>query len=171
MSCEICDLVKDKQFLIYEDEKIIASLTSNPASLGHIVIAPKNHLPILEQIPDSLMADIFKITNQLSIAVFEALNVHGTNVLINNGVSAGQKAAHFSVNLIPRMEKDGLNLTWDTKKLSEEEMSTVELKLKEEVKNVGIVEKEKEKPISLDKKPVKLSGEENYLIRSLTKIP
>ena len=51
-------------------------------------------------------------------------------------------------------------------------MSTVELKIKEQANTIGIVEKKEEKPIDLDKKAEKIDhDEENYLIRSLRKIP
>ena len=52
--------------------------------------------------------------------------------------------------------------------MNEEELSTIELKLKEHTANIGIIEeKEKEKPVELDKKGDVIKGEENYLIKHL----
>ena len=62
---------------------------------------------------------------------------------------------------------------WQPKQLSEEEMSTVELKLKDECKNIGAFEKEKPKPKELPRpEEVKEAEEEiNYLLKQLKRMP
>ena len=173
--CEICDQIKKKKELLFEDEKVAAFLAPKPSSIGHIQIAPKNHYPIIEQVPDFEIGHMFFIANKLSVAVFETLGMQGTNILVQNGLAAGQKHAHFMVNVIPRRQDDGLNFDWKPKQLGEEEMSTVELKLKEAAKNIGEFEKEKAKPIELDQEAEKITSslddEENYLIKQLRRIP
>lgn len=168
--CVLCERLKGKN--IYEDDKVVAFLDDKPMSLGHLVIVPREHYPIMEQVPDFVVEHLFKIVNKLGTAVFESLGAHGTNILINNGVPAGQEHSHFSVNIIPRRENDNINFDWQPKQLNEEEMSTAELGLKEETKFIGSFEKEKKKPISLDKETEKISGdEENYMIKQLKKLP
>ena len=118
--CELCDNANNgNEFKIYDDDICMAILEEKPASLGHILIFPKKHHPILEQVPNIEVEHIFKIANKLSIATFESLGVHGTNILVNNGSAAHQTHSHFSVNIIPRKEKDGLNLEWKHKQLNE----------------------------------------------------
>ena len=171
-SCKLCEM--DREGLIYEDKDVAAVISKEPASLGHIILYPKKHYPIIEQIPDYEFAHLFHIANKLSVAVFETIGCQGTNIIIQNGVAAGQTIPHVSVHIIPRKEEDGLNFEWDTKKLSEEEMSTVELKVKEETDKIGGFEKEKRKEvIKLDKKKTEKisSEEENYLIKQLRRIP
>lgn len=173
-ACKICEIIKEKKELIYQDKYVFAALASEPASPGHIILFPKKHYPILEQVPDYVVAHLFQIANKLSIAIFETIGCHGTNIIIQNGLAAGQKIPHVSLHIIPRKENDGLNLQWIPKQFSEEEMSTVELKIKEETKNIGGFEKEQKKEaIKLDKKQTeKISNEEeNYLIKQLRKIP
>ena len=170
--CKLCEM--DMEGLIYEDKDVTAVISKEPASLGHIVLYPKKHYPIIEQIPDYEFAHLFHIANKLSIGVFETIGCHGTNIIIQNGVAAGQTIPHVSIHIIPRKEEDGLNFEWATKKLSEEEMSTVELKVKEEAEKIGGFEKEKRKEaIKLDKKKTEKisSEEENYLIKQLRRIP
>ena len=76
------------------------------------------------------------------------------------------------INIIPRKENDGINLQWQPKQLSEEEVSTIELKMKEEISNTKVGESPK---IKQEKKaepiPEKISDEENYLIKQLRRIP
>lgn len=170
--CQICGMLETGNLKkIYEDEKLVAVLAPEPVSIGHIWIIPKKHYPIIEQIPDYEIAHMAKISNKISVSLFETLKVHGTNIFVQNGVAAGQKHSHFIINVIPRMPNDEINLSWQPRQLTEEEMSTVELKIKEQTKIVGSFEKEKPKPIEIDRKREVLSGEEDYLIKSLRRIP
>ncbi len=139
-NCLLCQIVEGKipSKKIYEDEQVIAVLDINGASPGHCFVIPKNHYPIIEQVPDPEIGHIFSISNKISSSIFENLNVLGTNIFVTNGVPAGQTVAHFMVHIIPRTENDNINLLWEPKQLSEEEMSTVELKIKEQTGNIGI---------------------------------
>jgi len=173
MSCTVCDMVKEKQGLLFEDDQMAIMLSPKPAIAGHVILVPKQHAAILEQVPDLVMGKMFDKANKVSIAVFEALGAEGTNIIANNGVAAGQSVNHFVVNVLPRRENDGLNFTWQPRQLSEEEMSTVELKLKDETKNIGVFEKEKPKPKE-EPKPEELKEAEeevNYLLEQLKRVP
>lgn len=173
--CRYCQKMLSAKEKLYEDEKTIALLSDSPAAYGHILVMPKEHYPIIEQVPDFVVDHVFRIANKISIAAFEALHVQGTNMLVNNGVAAGQDSAHFMIHIIPRREGDGLNLQWASKQLSEEEMSTVELQLKEEAKSIGQFQKEKTAPIELKKESEKIESkhgeEESYLMRKWRRIP
>ncbi|MGB9748633.1 MAG: HIT family protein [Candidatus Woesearchaeota archaeon] len=156
MECPICEFLKSgKAKKIYEDELVVAFLNPNPAVPGHSLVVPKQHFVIIEQTPDFLVGKLFGVANTVSSALFRALNLQGTNILLNNGVSANQKIAHLAINVIPRTENDNLNFSWNPKQLNEEQMSTIELKIKEQAKNVGIFEKE-EKKIIIDSKREKI---------------
>ena len=173
MKCEACELIKSEE-RIYEDDKFVAVLAKNPANYGHILVMPKEHYTIIEQVPDYEIANLGKILNKLSIALFESLKIQGTNIFIQNGVAAGQTVPHLIVHIIPRLENDGINLNWQPRQLSEEEMSTVELLLNEHANKIGEFENEKPKPISLDKKREEIKHdkeEENYMIKQLDRIP
>ncbi|MCX8147195.1 MAG: HIT domain-containing protein [Candidatus Woesearchaeota archaeon] len=171
--CRFCKMIFDKNTSkLYEDEKVVAMLEENPAAYGHVLVMPKEHYPIIEMVPDFIVSHAFAIANKISVALFESLHAHGTNIIVNNGIAAGQESAHFMINVIPRREKDGLNFQWAPKQLTEEEMSTVELQLKEEAKAIGNFQKEKQKPIEITEKPRKIeSSEENYLFKRVRRIP
>src|SRR3990167_4153033 len=172
--CIVCDIIDNKipSKKIYEDELSVAVLDINGANPGHCFIMPKNHYPIIEQVPDSEIARLFQVSNKVSSAIFESLGAQGTNIFVANGIPAGQTVAHFTINVIPRKENDGINLQWQPKQLSEEEMSTVELKLKEQTKNIGHFEKGEKKARVRAPKPVILSEEEEeYFSRQLRRLP
>jgi len=171
MTCEICNIIKNKENIIYEDKEIVAFLSKTPSVLGHVIVTTKQHYPIMENIPDYIVGLLFKVVNKIAIAIFETLKAEGTNIIINNGIEAGQKKPHFTVNIIPRRTNDNLNFQWKPKQLNEEEMSTIELKLKEGAKDIGAFEKEKKEPVKIEKKVEKISEENSYLTRQLERIP
>jgi histidine triad (HIT) family protein len=132
-------------------------------------VVPKEEYPILEQTPDFVVAEMFVVANRVAMALFEALGVQGTTMLVQNGTGAGQSLPHTILHIVPRNENDGLPLQWQPKQLDEESMSTVEIKLKEESKGVGVFESEKPKPIE-EKKAEEVKGED-YRTRTLRRIP
>lgn len=160
MECETCDFIKNNGLKLIEDERVVAYMSPRPMAKGHIIVVPKNHYPIFENIPDELVAHIFSVVNKLSTIVLETLDCKGTNILINNGLSAGQIDAHFQVNIIPRKENDGLNLEWQPKKQSEDEF----VKILDNILNP--METSKKEPDVMEE-----TDEENYLMKSLRRIP
>lgn len=173
-SCILCQIVRNNvpSKKIYEDELAIAVLDFNGANPGHCFVMPKNHYPIIEQVPDAEIGRLFQVSNKISRALFESLGTQGTNIFVANGIPAGQTVAHFSINVIPRKENDGVNLQWQPKQLSEEEISTIELRLKEQTKHIGHFEKEEKKPKMQAPKQVAISEEEEeYFSRQMRRLP
>ncbi len=173
-TCLVCQIVENKipSKKIYEDDLVMAVLDVNGAVPGHSFVIPKNHYQIIEQVPDKEIGRLFQVSNKISSAIFESLGAQGTNVFVANGIPAGQTIAHFTINVIPRKENDGINLQWQPKQLSEEEMSTVELKLKEQTKNIGHFEKEEKKTKVQAPKHVALSEEEEkYFNKQMRRLP
>src|SRR3989338_7764775 len=173
-NCVVCQIASGRvpSKKVYEDELAVAVLDINGANPGHCFIMPKNHYPIIEQVPDAEVARLFQVSNKISTAIFESLGAQGTNIFVANGIPAGQTVAHFIINVIPRKENDGINLQWQPRQLSEEEMSTVELKLKDQSKNIGYFEKEEKKARVRAPKPVILSEEEEeYFAKQMRRLP
>lgn len=175
-SCLLCQIVEGKipSKKIYEDDLILAILDVNGATPGHCFVLPKNHRPIMEQVPNPEIAKLFQVANKISSAIFENLGVQGTNLFITNGVPAGQTVAHFMIHVIPRVENDGVNLQWQPKQLTEEEVSTVELKIKDQTKNIGSFKTEKTERVVRQPTPKPTPSadeEEDYFSRQLNRIP
>jgi histidine triad (HIT) family protein len=174
-SCVLCQIIAGKvpSKKIYEDDDVLVILDINGAHIGHCYVMPKEHFPIMEQVPDELIGKLFTIANAVSSAIFETLKIEGTNIFVSNGVAAGQMVAHFFVNVIPRKQDDGINLQWEPKQLSEEEASSVETRLKEEIGRGGAPQEITPSAPKEAKKdqPAEITGEENYLIKQLRRIP
>jgi len=174
-SCLLCQIISNKvpSYKVYEDNQALAVLDVNGATPGHCFVMPKNHYPIIEQVPDNELGNLFTVSNKISGAIFDGLKVQGTNIYVANGIPAGQSVAHFMINVIPRKENDGVNLQWKPKQLSEEEISTVELKLKDQIKDTSVGKIEKtEKPVQETPKPEPIvDDEDDYYMKQLRRIP
>lgn len=167
--CEFCKLV-EKGVKLFEDEKVVAVLHNAPAAKGHVLVLPKEHFAIIEQTPDFIASRMFEVANKVSTVMFETLNAQGTNLVIENGTGANQKIPHLAVNVIPRMQGDGLSFQWQPRKLPEEQMSDIEIRLKGETEKIGEFEKEKKAPVELDKETEKVS-DEDVLLGSIKRLP
>jgi diadenosine tetraphosphate (Ap4A) HIT family hydrolase len=128
MTCVICDRKKedDNDNVIYENDNILIMLAENPSVSGHLQIFPKRHITIMEQLTSEESEHVINAANKVSMILFEALKVHGTNIVIQNGTSAGQAIPHFSVNIIPRRTDDGLSLDWDMKQASNDSLESMQ---------------------------------------------
>ena len=138
--CVFCHIVKGEvaSRKVYEDDKCIAVLDINPANPGHILLIPKEHYVIMPLIPDEPISHIFMVSKQISQSLLKSIGAQGTNIFIANGAAAGQKAQHFMVHIIPRMEKDNLSFKPGTIEISEKQFVEMQKKLAPKVsKDLG----------------------------------
>src|SRR3989338_6838730 len=135
MACEFCNIVngEGKSIILYEDERAIIAARDTALTPGQITVFPKVHVPIIELVSDDLFSHCAVLANAVSIVLFERLGSKGTNILVRNGLGAGQSVPHVAIEVIPRQENDGLALTWEAKQLMEDEMERVFVLLKEEI--------------------------------------
>ncbi len=178
MKCDYCELKERKEAIIYQDDEVVLAVKDTALTPGQITVFPRQHFTIMELVPDEVLAKCAAIANKAGVALFESIGAHGTNVIVQNGIAAGQGVPHFALEIIPRRENDNLPLQWQPQQLSEEEMDTAYLMLKEEgEKIVGIGKQaEKRKSISAGNSNNKViivdeEGKENYMLKSLRRMP
>ena len=125
--CIFCQIVDGKvqSRKVYEDDSVIAILDVNPANPGHMLIMPREHYSIMPQMPDEETGHIFAVAKALSNAALRSLEVQGSNIIVANGVAAGQRAQHFMVHLIPRKENDNLNFQVPQKTIEDSELKKI----------------------------------------------
>ena len=169
--CQTCEAMERKGFTLFEDDLVIAMVCPEPIAPGHLVVVPKKHHPILESVPDAVVRRMMVVANKLSMAVFEAVGAQGTNLLIQNGLPAGQTQPHCQVAIIPRREGDNIQLEWKPGNVSDDDSGKAEVYLKEAAQTIGVFEKEAPKPLEEKKaEPVEIS-ETDYRVRQLRRIP
>ena len=163
---------------IYEDKKVVAVLDINPANPGHVLVLTKEHYAIMPQIPDDDIGYLGMISKSISHALLKAFKAEGTTVFIANGVAAGQRAQHFMVHVIPRMESDGVDIIIPEKQAKKEDLQKIATALKPAISRVFGIKlseseeksqerlevKKGEKPVKkeeLKKKPVEDEEDKN----------
>jgi histidine triad (HIT) family protein len=135
--------MKEDTRVLYRDEIATVMIPKEVSALGELIVLPNNHEILFENLPDETASHMAIIANKASMAQVAALGCAGTNLLIQSGEQAGQKHSHTFIRIIPRFEKDNINLEWQPQKLSEEDMSTIEIKLREACQKIFFKQKEK----------------------------
>ncbi len=166
--CVFCQLIQKKANMLFEDEKVFAMASPEPVVPGHVLVLPREHAPIFETVPDFVVGDMFKVANKVGVAIFESMGAQGTNMLLQNGSPAGQTHNHVILHVLPRFENDKLPLGWNPRPADDAELASLESKIKDETKNVGLFEKEKSKPVEMPK-PAEVK--EDYRTKWLRRVP
>jgi histidine triad (HIT) family protein len=153
--CIFCQIISGKvqSKKIYEDSLVTAILDINPSNPGHVLVMPKEHYAIMPQVPDKVLRHLFLVVKKLSAVALKSLGARGTNIMVQNGVAAGQKSQHFMVHMIPRKENDGINFVLEKKEMSENDYNVIKSRMQKRVNELfGIKETPAEKT-AIEKKP------------------
>src|SRR3989338_5350471 len=144
--CMFCQIIAEKvqSKKIYEDEKALAILDINPANPGHILLLTKEHFTIMPQLPDEEISHIFMVAKSISNSMLRSIDAQGTNIIVANGIAAGQRAQHFMVHIIPRKENDGVNFVLPQKAMQDQEIEAIGNRLIAALK--GEVQEDKTNP-------------------------
>jgi histidine triad (HIT) family protein len=106
--CPFCAIIRGEApaDIITETENTLAFLDHRPLFRGHTLLVPKEHLPLLSDLPAEQAAEFLTTAQRLERAVEDGLGAAGSMVLVNNVVS--QSVPHLHLHVIPRNPKDGL---------------------------------------------------------------
>jgi histidine triad (HIT) family protein len=106
--CVFCDIVAGvvPADAVLDDELTIAFLDVRPVFKGHLLVAPKQHVQTLADLPADLVGPFFLRVQLMSAVMPDALACQGTFVAANNVVS--QSVPHLHVHVVPRTKGDGL---------------------------------------------------------------
>ena len=124
--CLFCSMVDNtiQSKKIYEDEEVITVLDINPATKGHVLVIPKQHVKYSYE----TTTKIFQVANLFAKKLKEIFN-YDSNILINNGKDAGQNIDHLIVHVIPRYKEDKLNFSWQGEKADDNKLNEMAAKL------------------------------------------
>ncbi len=172
MTCEYCEIRDRNKEIIYQDNDVVVAVKDKVFLPGQITVFPKEHTPILETVPDAILEKCSIIANKVSMVVFETLSGQGTNILVSNGLAAGQTVPHFGIDVIPRAEGDKLNFTFEGKPLSPEDMDITLNTISKELEELGKETKSSKKEVKEGEVEVIDEDDgDNYLLKSIRKIP
>lgn len=172
MKCTYCEEAEVQRNRIYADDDLIVSIKEVGLVPGHVVVFPRKHYTILEQIPEGVWQKCAVLANKVGRAIFESLGAQGTNLLVHNGLGAQQTIPHVALEVIPRQADDGLPLQWQGKQMSEEDLAVTLAKLQEtEMPEEPVPEMEEPTSERAEKTEHISEDAENYLLKSLRRRP
>lgn len=110
--CEIVDRDDPDAREVYRDQNVVAFFPTNPATLGHTLIIPRQHIADIWSLDQATAERLAGVTTQLAAAVRRAINPQGLNIIQSNGRAASQTVFHLHVHLVPRWESDPIGHIW-----------------------------------------------------------
>jgi histidine triad (HIT) family protein len=112
--CVFCKIVAGElpATVVGEDERTLSFMDINPATRGHALVVPREHVADLLEIGQEDLAAIGVAAKRLAARAKEALGADGVNLLNSCGAAAWQTVFHFHVHVIPRYRDDPLRLPW-----------------------------------------------------------
>lgn len=118
---------------VYEDDYCYAFLDIMPLSKGHTLLVPKTHVAAIFEMTEDIAKNLYAAAPKVANAIKAAFNPAGLNTLNNNGAAAGQTVFHYHLHFIPRYDDEGLQMTWETKQYTAEELNAVAEAIKEQL--------------------------------------
>lgn len=107
-SCVFCEIISGATdaAIVFDDEVATAFLDHRPLFPGHVLLAPRNHVQTLVDLPQDAVEPLFLRARALAGLMEAALGAQGSFVALNNKVS--QSVPHLHIHVVPRKKKDGL---------------------------------------------------------------
>jgi histidine triad (HIT) family protein len=97
---------------IDEDERTIAFMDISPATRGHVLVVPRQHVRDLLEISSDDLSATAATAQRMARRISERLGAAGVNLINSCGAAAWQTVFHFHIHVIPRYEDDPLRLPW-----------------------------------------------------------
>lgn len=112
--CAFCAIVAGRAFAreVLRTDTVLAFLPDVPAVLGHTLVVPTTHLPDIWAVGQREACDLADATRRVAVAVAEATNAEGMNIIQSNGVAAGQSVFHLHIHVVPRKSGDRMPDLW-----------------------------------------------------------
>jgi len=110
--CPFCKIAGDRSdsVVVFEDDDILVIMDKYPATPGHMLVLPKNHIETIYEMPSGLGAHIMSTAVLMAKAIKEKLAPDGLNLIQSNETAAGQTIPHFHLHIVPRYKHDKVHL-------------------------------------------------------------
>jgi ATP adenylyltransferase len=97
----------DENLILYRGRQCFVIMNLFPYNNGHLMIAPYNHVPSIEDLDTETLAEMMASAQKCLAAIREAMHPNGYNMGINQGMVAGAGIAdHVHFHIVPRWNGD-----------------------------------------------------------------
>ncbi|HEY7927265.1 MAG: HIT family protein [Candidatus Dormibacteria bacterium] len=106
--CFFCAAVsgEDTELLVAQDAATVTLLNRFPYNPGHLMAAPRAHLPDLLAVGDDGAAALMVAARRAMRALQAAMRPDGFNLGVNQGDAAGASVEHVHLHVVPRWGGD-----------------------------------------------------------------
>jgi len=130
--CDFCGIVARQEDAreVLRTDRVVAFFPIDPATLGHTLLVPRRHLPDIWHLDHTTAAVLATATLRVALAVRDALQPDGLNIIQSNGEAATQTVPHLHVHIVPRWDEDDMGPIWpDDTNFTQEQMSVAQQRI------------------------------------------
>jgi ATP adenylyltransferase len=97
----------EANLIVHRGERCFVILNLFPYTSGHLMIAPYDHLPALQELDDDTVAEMMALAQRAMVVLEKKYDPHGYNVGFNQGRVAGAGyEGHIHLHVVPRWAGD-----------------------------------------------------------------
>jgi histidine triad (HIT) family protein len=110
--CEIAGGLDTSVEIVCEAASWVAFFPLEPATPGHTLLIPRQHVPDYWHASEDVAAELAKASVRIGQAIQAALTPEGMNLITSAGEAAEQTVFHLHIHLVPRWHRDGFGRIW-----------------------------------------------------------
>ncbi len=113
-TCDFCKIAQGDlpAEVIYESVSWLAFFPLSPATAGHTLVVPREHVPDLWAASGELPGDLMQAVVDVGRGVQEVLSPDGMNLITSAGTIAEQTVFHLHLHVVPRWRTDEFGQIW-----------------------------------------------------------
>jgi len=112
-ACPFCRIVAGQAdaSLVLRDAWVTAFMDVHPVTPGHVLVVPNRHAADLQALDEPSAGALLPAARRVGEALRQCgVPCDGLNLLLADGVVAGQSVFHVHLHVIPRVRGDGFGL-------------------------------------------------------------
>jgi diadenosine tetraphosphate (Ap4A) HIT family hydrolase len=115
-NCDFCAIARGEEpaEVVCEGEHWVAFFPHEPATPGHTLIIPRDHVRDLWAAQPVVGKELIEAVIQVGRAIGAALEPAGLNLITSAGAAAEQTVPHLHLHVVPRRQGDGFGSIWPT---------------------------------------------------------
>jgi len=111
--CVFCRIASGRAIasVVREDATTLAFMDIRPMNPGHVLVIPKAHATLLQELPPGSSAPVLEAAREISAALRRSdVRCDAVSLYLADGREAGQEVSHVHLHVIPRFRGDGFGL-------------------------------------------------------------
>jgi histidine triad (HIT) family protein len=124
-SCAFCRIARGKDRsaeIVCEGAGWVAFFPSEPATPGHTLVIPREHVPDVWSLNADQGADLMSAVVRVGRAIRSAVTPAGMNLISSSGEVAEQSIFHLHLHVVPRYPGDDIDPIWPSKRQMNEHL-------------------------------------------------